>query len=194
MREALNSMEGDAALKESFATQTEFDRPLAALVRAVPLPENFDQEINAGLSRASQPQFSWRGLLREPAFWAVLLAFCLHGRLGWRIRFTSAPWVSPGDETVSKLIEGICAPPNPPASTTAGRALRRRTRFEAVSTESGKLGDTLFLKHNVEAFQVPAPFAHTQTISYRVPGEKRHARHAGQSPRSRHDFPDFPRA
>ena len=30
------------------------------------------------------------------------------------------------------------------------------------------MGDTLFLKHNVEAFQVPPSFAHAQTISYRV--------------------------
>ena len=165
LREALNHAEGDPVLKEFFTTQTEFDRPLAALVRAVPLPVNFDQEITAGMTRAAQPQFSWRGLLREPAFWAVLLAFAFLVAWGGDTLYQRAIGF-PGDETVSKLIEGINAAESGPRDGGPGTAAA--TRFEAVSTESGKLGDTLFLKHNVEVFQVPAPFARTQTISYRV--------------------------
>jgi hypothetical protein len=166
MREALNSLEADSTLKESFNTQAEFDRPLAALVQAVPLPENFDAEISTGLNRASHPQFSWRGLLREPAFWAVLLAFTFLVAWGGDMLYERAVGF-PGDETVSKLIEGIAAA-EAAGQHDGGPGTPAATRFEAVSTESGKLGDTLFLKHNVEAFQVPAPFAHTQTISYRV--------------------------
>lgn len=160
IRAALAHLNGDAALQESFNQQAEFDRPLAALVRAVPLPENFDQEIDAGLNRASTLQFSWRGLFRQPAFWAVLLAFAFLVAWGANAFYQRAIGF-PGDENVTRLIEGLMAADTAPAHGTA-------TRFEPVSIESGKLGDTLFLAHNVEAFHVPAPFATTWTVSYRV--------------------------
>ncbi len=165
MREILNQLEGNPGLKDLFEAQAEFDRPLATLVQGVPLPESFEQEIDAGLRRAAQPQFSWRGLLCEPAFWAVLLAFAFLVAWGGNTLYQRAIGF-PGDEDVTKLIEGIRAAETSPQKDALGTP--EGARFEAVSTESGKLGDTLFLKHNVEVFQVPPSFAHTQTLSYRV--------------------------
>lgn len=166
LRDALNHLESDASLKASFDTQVDFDQVLGNMVRVLPLPETFNQEVSAGLARSDeQPQFSWRGLLRQPAFWAVLLAFAFMVAWGADVLYQRAVGF-PGDEAVIKLIEAIRVAEG--SSHQGDEGSPAATRFEPISVESGKMGDLLFLKHNVADFQVPGPFVHAQTISYRV--------------------------
>ena len=157
MREALARMAADPALKEAFTQQAEFDGRMAALVRGLPLPETFVTEIDAGLRGAGKggaPTSRWRRLLREPALWAVilavafLLAYGANAYYEHRIGFT-------GDDTVRQLVE------------TARRG-PHSDHVEPLATECSQLGDKLFVQYGLEDYEVPAAFAHDQTVSYRV--------------------------
>ena len=156
LRDALQRMESDPALKDAFARQAEFDGRMAALVRGLPLPETFETEVNAGLrgARQSAPASAWRGALRQPIAWAAILAGAFLVAYGAYAVYQHLIGFS-GDETVRQLIEG---------SRTGPHA----DRLEPLNTECSQLGDKLFVQYGLEDYMVPAAFAHDQTLSYRV--------------------------
>ena len=156
LRDALQRMKADPALKDAFARQADFDGKMAALVRGLPLPETFDTEVDAGLRDAGKapPKSKWRGILRQPVFWAVMLAGAF---LVAYAAYTVYAHMTgfPGDETVRQLIEG---------SRTGPHA----DHVEPLNTECSQLGDKLFVQYGLEDYMVPPAFAHDQTLSYRV--------------------------
>jgi hypothetical protein len=154
LREALGRLKGDPALQESFTAQAQFDERLAALVREVPLPATFDDEIQAGLRRNTPVRSTWRGLARQPALWAVILAFGFLVAWGANMLYQRATGF-PGDDTVSQLAQTAIAGPG-------------QQPFEPLTIASGKLGDTLFLKYGIDDYQVPAAFEHLEATGYRV--------------------------
>ena len=158
LREVLGQMKANPALQESFAAQARFDEQMAALVRDVPLPSTFEEEIAAGLRRTAQARFSWRALLREPLPWAVLLAFAFLVAWGANALYQRVTGF-PGDETITHLVETASSDPD-------------NTKLEPLDIECGKLGDTLFLKYGIDDYQVPPTLARLHTVGYRVFDEK----------------------
>jgi hypothetical protein len=157
-REALGQMKSNPALQESFAAQARFDEQVAALVRDLPLPSTFHDEIAAGLRRTTQAQFSWRALLRQPAPWAVLLAFGFLVVYGANVLYERVTGF-PGDEAIAHLAETAASDPD-------------NAKLEPLDIECGKLGDTLFLKYGIDDYQVPPTLARLHTVGYRVFDEK----------------------
>ncbi len=158
MREALGQLKANPALQESFAEQTRFDEQVAALVRDLPLPPAFQDEIAEGLRRSVQARFSWRALARQPLPWAVLLAFAFLVAWGANALYERITGF-PGDETITHLVETAASDPD-------------NTKLEPLDIECGKLGDTLFLKYGIDDYQVPPSLARLHTIGYRVLDEK----------------------
>lgn len=154
LRDALQHLKTSPALQESFSAQASFDEQVAALVRELPLPPTFDDEIAAGLRRTSPAPLCWRGLLREPVAWAVLLALAILVGWGGNVLYQRATGF-PGDETIAHLAEA--------AASGAGDA-----KIEPLEIECGKLGDTLFLTHGIDDYQVPPSLAGMHTLGYRV--------------------------
>ena len=156
MRQALAHMEADPALRDAFARQAEFDERMAALVRALPLPETFDTEVDAGLRDVAPAATNskWRKLLRQPALWAVLLAGAFLVAYG-----ANAVWDHmngfAGDDTVRLLVETALTGPH-------------SDHTEPLNTECSQLGDKLFVQYGLEDYEVPPAFAHDQTVNYRV--------------------------
>jgi hypothetical protein len=154
LRDVLDRMKANPALRESFAAQARFDEQMAALVRDLPLPPTFNDEIAAGLRRTAESRFSWRALLREPLPWAVLLAcgfLMVYGAYLIYERVTGFP----GDETIARLVQTAIADPD-------------NAKLEPLDIECGKLGDTLFLKYGIDDYQVPPTLAPLHTVGYRV--------------------------
>ncbi len=153
-RDALGLLADMPALRDAFDLQRAFDTPLAASVRALPLPDDFQTAVDDGLRLAAQTgTHSWRTILRQPALWAVILAMAfLAAYAGWAIYERTIGF--PGDENVRQLVN---------------LALKARLgSLEPLDTECGKLGDTLFLRHNLTEFDVPAAFTHEMATGYRV--------------------------
>ena len=153
-RGALGRTAADAALREAFETQRAFDAPLAAEVQALPLPDDFQTTVEDGLRLAARGETrTWRAWLREPAVWAAVFAMAfLAAWTGWALYERALGF--PGDDKVRQLIN---------------LALKARLgNFERLDTECGKLGDTLFLRHNLADFEVPEAFTHENVSGYRV--------------------------
>ncbi len=161
VREAVRQANGDPALRETFAQQAEFDGWLAPLVQGVPLPLSFEAEVQAGIKRATRPRGgNWRGLLRQPAAWAVLLAFLFLAGWGGEVYYEHLQGFT-GDDAVRDMIEYSRKGPH-------------ADHIEPLSTECSLLGDTLFLQYGLEDYAVPSPFTHTQATGYRVFAKKEH--------------------
>ena len=157
LKGALQQLTADPALRDAFAAQVGFDKEMGARVRGLPLPPDFAAEVRAGLNRASTPMAStWRGWLRQPALWAGLLGFAFLAAWGAEMLYERARGF-PGDENVRAMVETALTR-NEPATSP----------FQPLVTETGKLGDTLFLQFNLDQYEVPAAFAHAETIGYRV--------------------------
>ena len=153
-RDALGRVADDPALREAFELQRAFDAPLAAGVQALPLPDDFQTTVDDGMRLAGQDGVnSWRAMLRQPALWAVLLALAfLAAWGGWAVYERAMGF--PGDENVRQLVN---------------LALKARlSKLEPLDTEAGKLGDLLFLRHNLADYDVPDAFAHEMATGYRV--------------------------
>ena len=153
-RGALTRAADDPALREAFEAQRAFDAPLAAAVQTLGLPDDFQTAVEDGLRLAARGEKrTLRAMLREPALWAVSLAVAfLATWAGWAMYERAMGF--PGDDKVRQLVS---------------LALKARLgNFEPLDTEAGKLGDTLFLRHNLADFEVPEAFAHEMAAGYRV--------------------------
>lgn len=161
LREALQLLPREPAAQEAFALQTEFDGPLASLVQSVSLPLSFDAEIETGVRRASRPRGgNWRGVFRQPAAWAVLLAFLYLAWWGGNAYYEHLQGF-PGDDTVREMVEYSRKGPH-------------SDHIEPLTTECNLLGDTLFLQYGLEDYAVPSPFTHVETSGYRVFAKHEH--------------------
>ena len=161
LREVLCQVKGDPGLQQAFARQAEFDGRLASLVQGLPLPRSFDAEVQTGVQRAMRPQGgSWRGVFRQPAAWAVLLAFLfLAGWVGQAYYEHTLGFA--GDDNVKTMVEYSRKGPH-------------ADRFQPLATECSRLGDTLFLQYGLEDYAVPSPFTHVETTGYRVFARNEH--------------------
>ncbi len=161
LREAVQLAIGDPARREAFEQQAEFDERLASLVQGVALPLSFDAEVQAGVRRATRPGGgSWRGVLRQPVAWAVLLSFLFLAGWGAEAYYEHTLAFS-GDDAVRDMIEYSRKGPH-------------ADHVQPLAAECYTLGDTLFLQYGLEDYAVPVPFTHAQATGYRVFAKKEH--------------------
>jgi hypothetical protein len=135
-----------------FANQQGFDRAVAALVGAIPIPPE-TAEWFSGEELMSGSRWGWKKMVRNPAVLAIgiavaviagVLAFHFLGRLN----------DFPGSATARKLL------------TIAGST--RSVLLDPVNADAGTLSDLFFMKHGLEHYDVPPEFADFHTIGCRV--------------------------
>lgn len=161
VREAVQLAARDPALHEAWTRQSEFDSRLAPLVQNLLLPLSFDAEVQAGVRRATRPRGgNWSGLFRQPAAWAVLLAFLFLA--GW------------GAEAYYEHTQGFSGDDNVRAIVEYSRKGPHADHIQPLQTECSLLGDTLFLQYGLEDYAVPAPFTHFEANGYRVFAKNEH--------------------
>jgi hypothetical protein len=137
---------------DDFTSQQAFDRALAALVQATPIPAEVEEWFSKETTVAP-PRRTWKSTMQNPAILAIGIAvgvmagvFIFH-LLEHRNDF-------PGAETARKLL------------TTASSS--RSVLLDPVKTDAGALSDLFFMKHRLEHYDVPAEFADLRTIGCRV--------------------------
>jgi hypothetical protein len=135
-----------------FATQQNFDRAVAALVGAIPIPPEITEWIPTETLIPPRRR-TWKRQARHPAILATAIAIAviasvtiLHviDRLN---RF-------PGEATARRLLTV--------ASSTHSMML------DPVKTDAGSLGDLFFMKHRLAHYDVPPEFADFRTLGCRV--------------------------
>ncbi len=138
---------------EAFAHQQAFDRAVAELVQAVPVPkEAAEWFVNEKLVAAVRKR-AWKKTARNPVIVAiglavaVILSIAVHNFLEHLKEF-------PGSVSARKLLTV--------ASAT------RISQLEPVRTDAGDLSDLFFMKHHLEHYDVPPEFSQLRTIGYRV--------------------------
>jgi hypothetical protein len=138
---------------QAFAHQQAFDRAVAELVQAVPVPkEAAEWFVNEKLVAAVRKR-AWKKTARNPVIVAiglavgVILAIAIHNFLQHLKEF-------PGSTAARRLL------------TVA--SVTRISQLEPVRTDAGDLSDLFFMKHHLEHYDVPPEFSHLQTIGYRV--------------------------
>src|SRR6476661_3523767 len=149
---AMRSAVARAAGSVELASQQNFDRAVAELIRLIPIPPETPEWFSEK-DLAIGSKWTWKKMLRNPAVVAISIAvvviagvfvFQLLGRLN----------DFPGSATARKLL------------TVAGST--RPVMLDPVSTEAGTLSDLFFMKHGLEHYDVPEQFADFGTIGCRV--------------------------
>lgn len=137
---------------DEFAKQRSFDRAIAALAQAVPLPG----EVTEWLSKEpliAPRKPTWRRDARNPVILAIGIAVAvIAGIVAYRAYERMHDF--PGAETARKLLTV--------ASST------RTVMLDPVKTDAGSLGDLFFMKHQLEHYDVPPEFAEFRTVGCRV--------------------------
>jgi hypothetical protein len=137
---------------DDFTNQQAFDRALAALVQATPIPaeveEWFSKETTAAPSRRT-----WKNTVQNPAILAIGIAVAVMAGI-FIFHFLEHRNDFPGAETARKLL------------TTASSS--RSVLLDPVKTDAGALSDLFFMKHRLDHYDVPAEFADLRTIGCRV--------------------------
>jgi hypothetical protein len=137
---------------DTLATQQSFDKAAAAVVQAIPIPNEITEWMPTDTFIAPTRR-GWRRLIRNPVFIAtgiatVVIAVVLIIQLIDRLnRF-------PGEVTARRLLTT--------ASSTHAMML------DPVKTDAGALGDFLFMKHRLAHYDVPPEFADLKTLGCRV--------------------------
>jgi len=135
-----------------FANQQSFDRAMAALVDAIPIPAESAEWFSAK-DFVSASKWTWRKMARNPAVLAVGIAvLVIAGVLIFY--FVSRLNDFPGSATARKLLTL--------ASST------RSVLLDPINADAGTLGDLFFMKHGLEHYEVPPEFADFRTIGCRV--------------------------
>jgi len=141
-----------ARSSSEFENQQSFDRALATLVRAIPIPSE-TAEWFSDEDLISPSKWTWKRMARNPAVLAIGLALIvIAGVLVFQ--FVGRLNDFPGSTTARKLL------------TIAGST--RSLLLDPVSTDAGTLSDLFFLKHGLEHYDVPEEFADFRTIGCRV--------------------------
>jgi hypothetical protein len=136
-----------------FAHQQAFDRAVAELVRAIPVPkEAAEWFVNENLVAAVRKR-AWKKTARNPTVVAIGLAVAVILAIGVHNFFEHLKEF-PGSVTARKLL------------TVASGT--RASQLEPVRSDAGDLSDLLFMKHHLEHYDVPPEFSRLRTIGYRV--------------------------
>ena len=134
-----------------FVNQQNFDRAVAALVRAIPIPPETAEWFSTDL--ISPSKWTWKKTVRNPAVLAIGLALIvIAGVLVFQ--FVARLNDFPGSATARKLL------------AIAGST--RSVLLDPVNADAGTLSDLFFMKHGLEHYDVPPEFADFRTIGCRV--------------------------
>ena len=140
-----------AGKSSEFVNQQNFDRALAALVGAIPIPPETAEWFSTDL--ISPSKWTWKKTVRNPAVLAIGIALVvIAGVLVFQ--FVARLNDFPGSATARKLLAI--------ASST------RSVLLDPVNADAGTLSDLFFMKHGLEHYDVPPEFADFRTIGCRV--------------------------
>jgi hypothetical protein len=140
-----------AGKSSEFVNQQNFDRALAALVGAIPIPPETAEWFSTDL--ISPSKWTWKKTVRNPAVLAIGLALIvIAGVLVFQ--FVARLNDFPGSATARKLL------------AIAGST--RSVLLDPVNADAGTLSDLFFMKHGLEHYDVPPEFADFRTIGCRV--------------------------
>ena len=148
MRAALHR----ARKTEELAAQRNFDRTIAALVRAIPIPAEISEFVPSE-TLISPRRATWKKQARHPAFLATAIAVAVIAAVSI---FQVVERINrfPGEATARRLLTT--------ASSTHSMML------DPVKTNAGALGDFFFMKDRLAHYDVPPEFADLRTIGCRV--------------------------
>jgi hypothetical protein len=140
-----------AGKSSEFVNQQNFDRAVAALVGAIPIPPETAEWFSTDL--ISPSKWTWKKTVRNPAVLAIGIALVvIAGVLVFQ--FVARLNDFPGSATARKLL------------AIAGST--RSVLLDPVNADAGTLSDLFFMKHGLEHYDVPAEFADFRTIGCRV--------------------------
>lgn len=140
-----------AGKSSEFVNQQNFDRAVASLVRAIPIPPETAEWFSTDL--ISPSKWTWKKTVRNPAVLAIGIALVvIAGVLVFQ--FVARLNDFPGSATARKLLAI--------ASST------RSVLLDPVNADAGTLSDLFFMKHGLEHYDVPPEFADFRTIGCRV--------------------------
>jgi hypothetical protein len=137
---------------EMFSHQRAFDRAVAGLVQAIPIPNQVTEWLSKGTFVAPRRR-TWRQIVFNPVVLAIGIAVGVIAGI-----------------SVFKLIERLNEFPGEP---TAKRLLTLASStkpllLDPVKTDAGALGDFFFMKHRLPHYDVPPEFADFKTLGCRV--------------------------
>jgi hypothetical protein len=148
MRAALSRARGS----KEFANQQSFDRAMAALVDAIPIPPE-TAEWFSDKDFVPTSKWTWKKMVRNPAVLAVGIAMLVIAGV-FVFNFLNHLNDFPGSATARKLLTV--------ASST------RPVLLDPVNADAGTLGDLFFMKHGLEDYEVPPEFADFRAIGCRI--------------------------
>lgn len=137
---------------DEFAHQLAFDRAVAALAQAIPIPAEVTEWLSKG-TFVAPPKWSWKRTLQNPVVLACAVAVgVIAGILVFKLveRMNEFP-----GETTAKRLLVVAASAKP-------------MMLDPVKTDAGALGDFFFMKHRLAHYDVPAEFAELKTLGCRA--------------------------
>ena len=137
---------------DDFANQQAFDRAMAALVQATPIPAEVEEWFSKE-TMVAPPRWTWKKTARNPAILAIGIAVAVMAGL-FIFHIMEHRHDFPGAETARKLL------------ITASSS--RSVLLDPVKTDAGALSDLFFMKHRLEHYDVPPEFADLRTLGCRV--------------------------
>jgi hypothetical protein len=137
---------------DEFAHQRGFDRAVAELAKAIPIPPEVTEWESKQTLIAPQ-KWSWKKTAQNPVVVAIGIAV---GVITGIFVFNLVEHMNdfPGEETARKHL-----------ATARGT---RPAQFEPLQTDAGAVGDLFFMKHRLEHYDVPSEFAEFRTTGSRV--------------------------
>jgi len=136
----------------AYATQQNFDKAAAALVQAIPIPQEIVDWVPTD-TYIAPPRRPWKKYAQNPALLATGIAVLVIAIIA-----------------VFQLVERMNRFPGEPIAlrllTTA--ASNKSMMLDPVKTDAGALGHFLFMKHRLVHYDVPPEFADLKTLGCRV--------------------------
>ncbi len=149
---ALRTALHHARKNPTFEVQQNFDKATAALVQAIPIPQEIVDWVptETYIAPARRP---WKRYAQNPALVATGIAVLVIAIVG-----------------IFQLVERLNRFPGEAAArhllTTASST--HAMMLDPVKTDAGALGDFLFMKHRLVHYDVPPEFADLKTLGCRV--------------------------
>jgi hypothetical protein len=137
---------------DEFTRQRAFDRAVADLVQAIPIPTPVTEWLSKGTFVAA-PKRTWKQMLLNPVVLAVGVAVAVIAGI-FVFKLVERLNAFPGEETAKRLL------------TTASSA--KAVMLDPVKTSASSLGDYLFMKQRLQHYDVPPEFAEFKTLGCRV--------------------------
>lgn len=137
---------------EEFSHQRGFDRAVATLVQAIPVPSLVTEWISKGTFVAPKRR-TWSQFVMNPAVLAIGIAV---GVIAGIFVFKLVERLNefPGEPTAKRLLN-VASSTNP-------------VMLDPVKTDAGSLGDFFFMKHRLAHYDVAPEFADLKTLGCRV--------------------------